>query len=146
MQEATLPENLPKRLQKDVLSTWHEVPVADRGSHTECENYYTPRVFRWALEEWLRNVPQEGDVAALRRVLPIALADTETFHAYLRVPEAFGESYSEELSKLNTHRAGVNRVKRLLRGRPSRRWWGPHAGFLTVLLASCAIAGFTLLR
>jgi hypothetical protein len=145
MQEANLPDNLPKRLQKDVLSTWHEVPVADRGSHSECENYYTPRVFRWALEEWLRNIPQEADVTALRRVLPIALADTESFHAYLRVPEAFGETYSEELAKLNTHQAEVNQVKRLLDARASTAWWSPQ-GFFALLLASCAIAGFTLLH
>ena len=79
-------------------------------------------------------------------MLRIALADTETFHAYLRVPEAFGDTYSEELAKLNIHRAGVNRVKRLLGARSSTKWWRPQAGFLSVLLASCAIAGFTLLR
>jgi hypothetical protein len=124
MQETSLPANLPKWLQKDIVSTQHEVPVAGGRSHTVCENYYTPQVFRWAIQEWLETVPQDGDLAAFRRALPLALTDTSTFHAYLRVPEAFEELYRNELSKLNEHRGELRRVQRALKQRPSfrRRW------------------------
>jgi hypothetical protein len=124
MQETSLPENLPKWLQKEIISTQHEVPVAGGLSHTVCENFYTPQVFRWALQEWLETVPQDGDFAAFRRALPIALADTPTFHAYLRVPEAFEELYFGELAKLNEHRSELLRVQRALKRCPDfrQRW------------------------
>jgi hypothetical protein len=146
MQEDELPENLPKWLQKDIVSTRYEVPAADGESHTVCENHYTSRVFRWALEEWLRNVPTDGDAAALRRALPIALADAATFHAYLRVPEAFGEVYREELAKLNVHRAELAQVKRVLKRGPYARRWKPLSRFYTGLLIAYAIVAATLAR
>jgi len=121
MLENSLPENLPKWLQKDIVSTQHEVPVAGGRSHIVCENYYTPQVFRWAVEQWLDAVPRDADFTAFRRALPVALADTRTFHAYLRVPEAFEELYLNELAQLNQHRGELRSVQRALRKRPSLR-------------------------
>ena len=146
MQEGELPENLPKRLQKDIVCTRYAVPAANGESHTVYENHYTSRVFRWALEEWLRNVPADGDASALRRALLIALADTATFHAYLRVPEAFGEVYREELTKLNAHRGELVQVKRVLKPGPYARRWKPLSRFYTGLLITYAIAAATLVR
>ncbi len=146
MQENDLPENLPERLRKDIVSVRYEVPAADGESHTVYENHYTPRVFRWALEEWLRNVPRDGDATALRRALPTALADTATFHAYLRVPEAFGEIYLEELTKANEHRAEMARVKRVLKRGPCVRRWKPLSRFYIGFLVAYAIVAVTLAR
>ena len=146
MQEIDLPENLPERLRKDIVSTRYEVPDADGGSHTVCENHYTPRVFRWALEEWLRNIPRDGDAAALQRALPIAVADTATFHAYLQVPEAFSEVYLEEFEKLNEHRGEMAQVKRVLKRGPYARRWRPLSRFYTALLIAYAITAVTLIR
>jgi hypothetical protein len=146
MQECDLPENLPEWLQKDIVSTRYEVPDAGGGSHAVCENHYTPRVFRWALEEWLRNVPRDCDAAALRRALPIAAADTATFHAYLRVPEAFGDVYREELAKLNEHRVEKAQVKRVLKRGPYARRWKPLSRFYIALFFAYAITAVTLIR
>jgi hypothetical protein len=146
MQEDNLPENLPEWLKKDVVSTRYEVPSPDGGSHTVCENHYTPRVLRWVLEEWLRNVPEDGDATALRRALPLALEDTATFHAYLRLPETFGEVYLEELAKLNEHRSSIAQVKRVLKRGPYARRWKPLNRFYAGLLVAYAIAAITLMR
>jgi hypothetical protein len=146
MQEENLPENLPEWLRKDIVSTRYEVPAADGKSHTVYENHYTPRVFRWALEEWLRNVPRDGDATALRRALTISLADTATFHAYLRVPEAFEEVYFEELTKVNEHRAEMAQVKRVLKRGPCVGRWKPFSRFYIGLLVAYAIAAVTLVR
>ena len=140
MQLSNSPENLPKWLQKDIVSTRYEVPVPDGGSHTVTENYYTPQVFRWVLEEWLHSVPLDGDVTALRRSLPIVLADSRTFYAYLRVPEAFEEIYLGELEKVNQHRAGVRRVKRALNRRTFSSIVGRGALFACLLLAVAVAA------
>lgn len=146
MQQDNLPENLPEWLRKDVVSVRYEVPAADGRSHTVYENHYTPRVFRWALEGWLRNVPRDGDAAALQRALPIPLADTATFDAYLRVPEAFGEVYFEELAKLNEHRAEMAQLKRVLKRGPRVRRWRPFSRFYLGLLIAYAIAAVALVR
>ena len=146
MQEIDLPRNLPEWLRKDIVSTYYEVPAPGGGSHTVSENHYTPRVFRWALEEWLRNVPRDGDAAAMWRALPVALADTATFHAYLRVPEAFGEIYREELAKLNEHRSEMAQVKRVLKRAPCIRRWKSLSRFYVGLLVAYAIAAVTLGR
>jgi hypothetical protein len=146
MQEDYLPENLPKRLQKDIVSTRYEVPAANGESHTVYENHYTSRVFHWALEEWLRHVPTDADAAALRQALPIALADTATFHAYLRVPESFGDLYREELAKLNVHRSELAQVKRVMKRGPYAWRWKPLSHFYTGLLIAYAIVAAALAR
>jgi len=146
MQGNSIPENLPEWFRKDIVSVRYEVPAADGGSHTVYENHYTPRVFRWALEEWLRSVPKDGDATALRRALPMALADTATFHAYLRVPEAFGEVYFEELTKVNEHRAERAQVKRVLNRGPCVWRWKPLSRFYIGLLVAYAVAAVTLIR
>ena len=146
MQEDSIPENLPEWFRKDIVCTRYEVPATDGKSHTVYENHYTPRVFRWALEEWLRNVPRDGDATALRRALPIALADSATFHAYLRVPEAFGEVYFEELAKVNEHRDEKAQVKRVLKQGPGVWRWKPLSRFYIGLLVAYAIAAVTLVR
>ena len=140
MQEDILPENIPSWLRKDMLSTRDEVPVAGGGSKSVRENYYTPRVYRWALEEWLQVVPADADATALRRALPAVLADTPTFHAYLRVPEAFGDVYREELAKHNEHRSELARVKRGLERGPFSQRPNPLGRFYTGLLVAYAIA------
>jgi hypothetical protein len=146
MQEFELPENLPEWLRKDIVSTRYEMPEPGGGSRTVYENHYTPRVFRWALEEWLRSLPRESDAAALQRALPVAVADTETFHAYLRVPEAFGDAYRDELTKLNEHRADKAQVKRVLKRGPYARRWKPLSRFYLALLFAYAIAAVALMR
>jgi hypothetical protein len=145
MHADTLPENVPEWLQKDIVSTRHEVPIASGESRTIWENHYTTRIVRWALEEWLRHVPADGDVTALRRALPIALSDTRAFHAYLRVPEAFGETYLEEVAKLTARRAELSQVKRVLKRGPYARRWSPEGHFTAWLLIACAIALLALL-
>ena len=140
MQLSTTPENLPKWLQKDIVSTHYEVPVPDGGSHTITENYYSPQVFRWVLQEWLHCVPLDGDLAALRRALPAVLADSRTFYAYLRVPEAFEEMYRAELTKENQHRAGVRRVKRALNRGSFSSLFGRGALVASLLLADAVAA------
>jgi hypothetical protein len=80
------------------------------------------------------------------RALPVALADTATFHAYLRVPEAFGEIYREELAKLNEHRSEMAQVKRVLKRAPCIRRWKPLSRFYVGLLVAYAIAAVTLGR
>ena len=146
MREDFLPENVPEFLQKDIVTTRHEIPVASGESRTVYANYYSPSLLRWALEQWLRNVAADADPTALRRVLPIVLADSQSFHAYLRVPEAFGETYLEELAKLHEDRADLSRLKHILApGLASRRWKLARrigAG----LLAAAALAALVLLR
>jgi hypothetical protein len=146
MYESDLPENLPEWLRKDVVSTRYEVPEAGGGSYTVWENHYTPRVFHWALEEWLKNVPRNGDADALLRALPVPLADTATFHAYLRVPEAFGDVYREQLAELNQDRAERAQLKRALRPGPYARRWKPLSRFYLVLLFAYAITALALIR
>lgn len=113
MIEDTLPSNVPAWLQKDLVSTCHEVPVANGLSHAVQDNYYTPRLVRWALDQWLVNIPNGADLSALQRTLQTVCADTRTFHAYLQVPEAFADIYDEELGKLSEHRSELASVKRV---------------------------------
>jgi len=113
MIEDTLPSNVPAWLQKDLVSTCHEVPVADGLSHTLQDNYYTPRLMRWAIDQWLANIPGSADLQALQRTLQTVCADARTFHAYLEVPEAFAEIYDEEAGKLSEHRYELASVKRV---------------------------------
>ena len=84
--------------------------------------------------------------SALRRALPIAVADTATFHAYLQVPEAFSEVYLEEFEKLNEHRGEMAQVKRVLKRGPYARRWRPLSRFYTALLIAYAITAVTLMR
>jgi hypothetical protein len=124
MIDDTLPSNVPAYLQKDLLSTRHEVPVAKGGSHTVQENFYTPRLLRWALDQWLHSVPEGGNVLALERSLSIVCADSKTFHAYLQVPEAFEEVYLGEVDKQDVHRSEVASVTRVLEAKTGTdsRW------------------------
>jgi len=133
MLEDALPSNVPAWLQKDLVSTRHEVPVANGRSHTTHENYYTPRLVRWALDQWLASVPGSADLTALQRTLQVVCADTRTFHAYLQVPDAFAEIYQEEVGKLNEHRAELDSVKRVLDTKASTH----DSGW--VLLLGCAL-------
>lgn len=113
MTEERLPSNVPVWLEKDLVSTCHEVPVANGRSHTLQENYYSPRLVRWALEQWLANVPSAAELPALRRTLQTVCSDSRAFHAYLQVPEAFAEIYDEEIDKLAEHRSELDSVKRV---------------------------------
>ncbi len=121
MIEDALPSNVPARLQKDLVSTCHEVPVANGRSHTIQQNYYTPRLVRWALDQWLASVPDAADLPALQRALQTICDDARTFHAYLQVPEAFVEIYGEEVGKLNEHRSELDSVKRVLQVKADTR-------------------------
>lgn len=114
MIDGALPSNVPAWLQKDLVSTFHEVPVANGQSHTIQQNYYTPRLLRWALDQWFASIPGGADPSALQRTLQAVCADARTFHAYLQVPEAFAETYDEEIGKLNEHRSELDSVKRVL--------------------------------
>jgi hypothetical protein len=72
MQEDELPENLPKWLQKDIVSTRYEVPAADGESHTVCENHYTSRVFPFGevyREELAKLNVHRAELAQVKRVL-----------------------------------------------------------------------------
>jgi len=146
MREDFLPENVPEFLQKDIVSTRHELPVASGESRTVYANFYTPDLLRWALDEWLRNISADIDLTVLRRVLPIALADAQSFHAYLQVPEAFGEIYLEELAKVNEERAQLSHLKYALERRPALRRWKLALRMSAGLLVAGVIAAFALLR
>lgn len=114
MIEDVLPSNVPAWLQKDLLSTVHEVPVANDRSHTTRQNYYTPRLVRWALDQWFASLPRAADPTALQRALQTVCADPRAFHAYLQVPEAFAELYDEEIGRQLEHRSELDSVKRVL--------------------------------
>ena len=133
MIDDALPSNVPAWLQKDLVSTCHEVPVANGRSHTIQQNYYTPRLMRWALDQWLESLPGSSDHSALQRTLQIVCADTRTFHAYLQVPEAFADIYVEEIGKLNEHRSELDSVKRVLHENANARGSG------WVFLLGCAL-------
>jgi hypothetical protein len=121
MLEDALPSNVPAWLQKDLVSTCHEVPVADGQSYTAHDNFYSPRLMRWAVDQWIESVPTPVNLCAFQRALESACADTRTFHAYLQLPEAFEETYQEELGKLNEHRSELASVKRVLDARHRTR-------------------------
>jgi hypothetical protein len=124
MIEDVLPSNVPAWLQKDLVSTVHEVPVANDRSHTVQENYYTPRLVRWALDQWLASLPGAADLPALQRTLQTVCADTRTFHAYLQVPGAFADIYDEEIDKLIEHRSELDSIKRVLDANANRNGSG----------------------
>lgn len=146
MNEDTLPSNVPAFLQKDLVSTCHEVPVADGRSHTVQESYFTPRLMRWAVDQWFASVPDASDLTALQHTLRIVCADTRTFHAYLQVPEAFAEIYHEELGKRDAHRAEVDSVKRVLDADSKQHQSGWFFLLGSALFAATAIVTVALLR
>ena len=84
MIEDVLPSNVPAWLQKDLVSTVHELPVANDRSHAVQQNYYTPRLVRWALDQWLASLPGAADMTAIQRTLQ-------------QVRE-FGDAFAHELS------------------------------------------------
>lgn len=133
MNDDTLPPNVPTWLQKDLLSARHEVPVANGRSHTVEHNYYSPRLLRWALDQWFASVPSRADLPTLQRTLQTVCADDRTFHAYLRVPEAFAETYDEEIEKLAERRSELDSVKRVFHVKDSRH----DSGWVFVL--GCAL-------
>jgi len=133
MIDDALPSNVPAWLQKDLVSTCHEVPVANGRSHTIQQNYYTPRLMRWALDQWLESLPDAANLPALQRTLQTVCADPRTFHAYLQVPEAFADIYVEEIGKLNEHRSELDSVKRVLHENANARGSG------WVFLLGCAL-------
>ena len=139
MTDERLSSVLPASMRKDVVAVRHEVPVRQGQSRTVVESYYTPRVIHWALARWLDSVPAEGNLAAVRNAVPVALSDPESFHSYLEVPDAFLDAYEDELRKLEEHKADVDRLKRVLPGERRRlpRDWQKTALWtaLTVSLA-----------
>ncbi|MBW2399210.1 MAG: hypothetical protein JRG80_08040 [Deltaproteobacteria bacterium] len=146
MADDALPSNVPAWLQKDLVSTFHEVPVANGRSHTVQQNYYTPRLVRWALDQWLASLPVAADLHALQRTLQTVCADARTFHAYLQVPEAFADIYDEEIGKLSEHRSELDSVKRVLDANANRY----HSGWVFLLgctlFAAIAVATVALTR
>jgi hypothetical protein len=52
--------------------------------------------------------------------LQTVCADTQTFHSYLQVPEAFAETYAEEVGKWSERRAELDSVKRVLDAKADR--------------------------
>lgn len=145
MYDCDLPESFPEWLRKDVVSTRHEVPAARGRSHTVFEKFYTPRVFRWALNQWFERIPLDADPRALRNALPQVLADPETFFAYLTVPDAFAELYESEHARLSEDRVELERVKRVMRiGRFRRSWSFRH--LVAGLLVANALVAAALLR
>ncbi len=141
MYENDLPDDFPEWLRKDVIATRHEVPAAHGRSHTVFENFYTPKVFRWAMSQWLCSVPEDADPQALGRSLPIALADPQAFFAYLTVPDAFGDLYRQELANVNEQRQELDRVKRVMQtGQYRRRWWSFRRVYTAMLLAYAFVA------
>jgi len=133
MIEDTLPSNVPAWLQKDLVSTCDEVPVANGRSHIVQHRYYTPRLMRWALDQWFASIPDGTDLAALNRTLQTVCADARTFHAYLQVPEAFAEIYDEEIAKLIEHRSELDSLKRVFEAKT----YGHDSGW--VFLLGCAL-------
>lgn len=138
MIEDVLPSNVPAWLQKDLVSTVHEVPVANDRSHTIQQNYYTPRLVRWALDQWLASLPGAADMTAIQRTLQTVCADSRTFHAYLKVPEAFAEIYDEEIGRQIEHRSELDSVKRVLDANTNR--YDPGGVFLIGCALFAAIA------
>lgn len=139
MHEEIVLDNVPEWLQKDIVTTCHEVPVASGGSGTELTYFYSPRLVRWAVESWLQEIPSDADPRALQRSLLVALSDSRAFRAYLRLPDAFCETYLEELAKLNNQRVDLVEMKRLLTSgtRPS---WRSARVLGTALCAVAVIA------
>jgi hypothetical protein len=141
MYDHDLPDSFPEWLRKEVVSTRHEVPAPRGRSHTVYEKFYTPKVFRWALNQWLERLPDDTDARALQRSLPLALADPETFFAYLTVPDAFQEVYEQELATLNEDRVELERVKRVMRsGRYRRNWWSFRHVYTGLLFVYALVA------
>jgi hypothetical protein len=140
MYEEIVLDNVPEWLQKDIVTTCHEVPVAGGGSGTEVAHFYSPRLIRWAVESWLRGVPGDADPSALQRALLVALADPRAFRAYLRLPDAFCDAYLEELANLNKRRSELVDMKRLLSSRSSFRPWTSSRVMRTALCVVAAIA------
>ena len=132
MNEEIVLDNVPEWLQKDIVTTHHEVPVAGGGSGTEISHFYSPRLLRWTVESWLHDIPSDADASALQRTLLVALADPRAFRAYLRLPDAFCETYLEELAKLNKRRSELVDMKRLLESGARRSW--KSARFLGIAL------------
>jgi len=126
MNDEIVLDNVPEWLQKDIVTTHHEVPVAGGGSGTEVSHFYSPRLLRWTVESWLHDLPSDADATALQRTLRVALADPRAFRAYLRLPDAFCETYLEELAKLNERRSGLADMKRLLASGSRRSWKAAH--------------------
>jgi hypothetical protein len=112
--------HLPRSLQRSYLLARRKLQARGGRTHARTEAYFTRSVFRWATEEWFRAVPRDADPNALRNAIATVLADSDTFHAYLSQPEAFGELYGEELTKLHEHRVDRATVKRTLRWRKRR--------------------------
>ena len=146
MHEDTLPSNVPAFLQKDLVSTCHEVPVPEGRSHTVQENYYTPRLMRWAIDQWFASVPGADDLTALQHSLRVVCEDTPTFQAFLQVPEAYAEVYEEEIGKRNAHRAEVDSVKRGLDAKSKQRKSGWFLLLGSALFAATAIVTVALIR
>jgi hypothetical protein len=144
MYDHNLPYGFPEWLRKDIVATLHEVPAARGRTQTAYENFYTLRVFRWALNQWLSCLPEDPDGRALRRALPIVLGDSQSFVAYMTVPDAFEELYRQELEKLNEERGELDRVKQVLRRRPRITWSLRDA--TTGLLLAYALVATALLR
>jgi len=135
--EEQLSQVLPASMRKDVVFTRHEVPISAGSSVSVLQSYYSPRVFRWAVGRWLEELPIGASMEAVRRTLPRVLSDADTFHGYLAVPDAFRETYDEELRELEKHRNDLTDLKNALprRGWPSRR---------IVAIASASLLGLAL--
>jgi hypothetical protein len=146
MIEDALPSNVPAWLRKDLVSTYHEVPVANGRSHTVQENHYTPRLVRWALDQWLASIPDAADLSSLQRTLQTVCADSRTFHAYLQVPDAFADIYDEEIEKLNEHRSELDSVKRVLHVKSKSHDSGWAFPLGCALFAAIAFASVALTR
>lgn len=122
LSEDRLSEVLPASMRKDVVSIRREVPISTGSSMSVIESYYTPRVFRWSIDRWLEGLPADLNLEALRGALPIALTDTETFHGYLEVPEAFVETYEDKLREIEQREVDLARLKRALPQHARRSW------------------------
>jgi len=146
MIEDALPSNVPDWLQKDFVSTCHEIPVANGRSHTVQDSFYSPRLVRWAIDQWCASIPDASDLTALQHTLQVVCADSRTFHAYLQVPEAFAEIYQEELGKQSEHRSELDSVKRVLDARSNSKLAGWAVLLGCTLFAAAAIVTVLLLR
>lgn len=122
LSEDRLSEVLPASMRKEVVSTRREVPISTGSSMSVIDSYYTPRVFRWAIDRWFEGLPADLNLEAVRGALPIALADAETFHGYLQVPEAFVETYEDKLREIEQREVDLARLKRALPRRAQRSW------------------------